>query len=344
MQKLSVVIPTLNRARLLASTIDQVETQTLPQDQYEVIVVDNNSHDETLRVLVEKAAEYPNLQFSSQSKPGAAATRNEGLRIASGEIILFIDDDIEADPNLLSAHLEYHHENPNLSVIGKIQTGWESTRDPFLRYLRDQGIFNSYSVAGQRMDFACYHTGNVSTPRDMLAEIGGFNEHFAVYGMEDIELGYRLKEMGYRMMYGENAVAIHHYFPSYEEFTDRCDQAGYSLGLMLRLHPELRDRFTENGTMTRLLKPFHRLYGVATPLVGTIGRTLERLDQKRGSGPVAGPLDFHYGWALRYNFFVGYSRYAANGHSREPVRVPAVEGLRVKKAPSKIESSSVARL
>ena len=98
MYKISVVIPTLNRSALLAKTIDHIETQTLPQDQYEIIVVDNNSSDDTLPILEQKADSYANFRFSSQRKPGAAATRNLGLEMARGEIVLFIDDDIEAEP------------------------------------------------------------------------------------------------------------------------------------------------------------------------------------------------------------------------------------------------------
>ena len=342
MHKISVVIPTLNRSALLAETIDHVESQTLPQDQYEVIVVDNNSSDDTLRILEQKADSYANLRFASQRKPGAAATRNLGLEMANGEIVLFIDDDIEAEPGLLESHLTYQWENAGSSIIGTVLTPWETTRDPFLRYLRDRRIFNPYSLTGGAMDFTCYHTGNVSTPRHMLAEAGGFDEQFAVYGMEDIELGYRLEKHGCCMLHGRDARGIHHYSPTYGQFTARCEQAGYSLGLMLRMHPELRTRFTENGRMTRVLKPFHRLYSFAAPLIRPLHRSLARLDEKRGTGPVTGVLDFHYNWALRYHFFLGYSLYSSNGHSAPRfAEQRRAEELQIEKPASKVQSGSL---
>lgn len=342
MYKISVVIPTLNRSALLAGTIDQIEAQTLPQDHYEVIIVDNNSSDGTLRTIEQKADSYPNLRFSSQRKPGAAATRNLGLGMASGEIVLFIDDDIEAKPGLLESHLACQRENPGSSIIGTILTRWETTRNPFLRYLRDRRIFNPYNLTDSSMDFTCYHTGNVSTPRYMLEEAGGFDEQFAVYGMEDIELGYRLEKRGCRMLHGRDARGIHHYSPTYGQFTERCEQAGYSLGLMLRMHPELRSRFTENGRMTRVLKPFHRLYSFAAPLIRPLHRSLARLDEKRGTGPVTGVLDFHYNWALRYHFFLGYSRYVSNGHSSPKFAEHiGAEELKIEKPASKVQSDSL---
>ncbi len=342
MLKISVVIPTLNRAGFLARTIDQIEAQTLSREQYEVIVVDNNSSDDTTNILRQKASTYSNLQFSLQQKPGAAATRNTGLGMAVGDIVLFIDDDIEAEPLLLESHLSQHRDNPNSSVIGTIRTRWENTRDPFLRYLRDRRIFNPYSLKSESIDFSYYHTGNVSSLRAMLMELGGFDEQFAVYGMEDIELGYRLERFGCGMVQGVDAVAIHHYSPTYEEFTGRCREAGYSLGLMLRLHPELRDRFTENGRMTKVLKPLHRLYSLAAPLIQPVCRSLAHLDEKRGTGPITSALGFHYDWSLRYNFFLGYSTFGANGHSKPEVAADkVVDELTIEKPRSKVQSGSL---
>src|SRR5439155_7278730 len=113
MSKVSVVIPTKNRSALLAEAIERIECQSVPREQYEVIVIDNDSTDDTRSVLEEKARTYPNLRFGFQEKPGAAATRNAGLRLAKGEIILFIDDDVQAERLLIQAHLDFHQNNPN---------------------------------------------------------------------------------------------------------------------------------------------------------------------------------------------------------------------------------------
>ncbi|HLH29962.1 MAG TPA: glycosyltransferase, partial [Terriglobia bacterium] len=250
MLKVSVVIPTWNRAGLVAQTIEKIEHQTLPRDLYEVLVIDNKSTDDTQSVLKQKSRSYPNLKIFSQSKKGAAATRNVGIQKASGEIILFIDDDIQAEPNLIEAHWNYHQQHSSSSIIGGLITPWANSRNAFLRYLRDRGIFNPYSIACGPMDFSYYHTGNVSTARSVLLEVGGFNEEFEMYGMEDIELGYRLERHGSRMVHGPDAKAVHEFFPTYPQFIQRCEQAGYSLGKMIELHPELRGRFVESGKRT----------------------------------------------------------------------------------------------
>ena len=309
MHKVSVVIPTLNRADLVAKTIDRIENQTVSTDLYEVLVVDNSSTDHTRQVLHQKAAAYPNLRVHVQTKRGAAATRNVGIREADGEIVLFIDDDIFAEPNLIESHLNYHQGNPGAAIIGGVTAPWDDVTDPFLRYLRDKRILNPYSIKTGPMDFSYYHTGNVSTPRKTLCDAGGFNEEFCIYGMEDIELGYRLEKLGCKMVAGPEARALHQYTPTYRQFIDRCEQAGFSLGKMLDLHPELRHQFVENGRRTRLLKRVHSLYRMFSFISDPIYRALMRWERHIGATPVTAILDQHYYWAIRYHFFLGYRQY-----------------------------------
>jgi len=175
MPKVSVVIPTKNRAALLAQAIDHVERQTISRDEYEVIVIDNDSSDDTRATLEQKTKTYSNLRLGFQEKPGAAATRNAGIRLAQGELILFIDDDVQAEPVLIEAHLACHSRHPNASVIGSVHMPWGETSDPFLRYLQKHRILNPYTPSKGPIDFSYYHTCNVSTPTQVLQSVGGFN-------------------------------------------------------------------------------------------------------------------------------------------------------------------------
>ncbi len=320
--KISVVIPTLNRAAILAQTIDRIESQTVSKECYDVIVVDNASTDDTRQVLEAKSRQHSNLKFLFQSKPGAAATRNAGVRTATADIVLFIDNDILAEPDLVERHLEYHSQRSNAAVIGRVITPWNDRVDPFLRYLHHRGIYNPYTIASGPIDFSYYHTGNVSTPRVALLAAGTFNEEFRIYGMEDIELGYRLEKLGSRMVNGEQARAVHHYFPTYEEFISRCEQAGYSLGKLIDLHPELEKRFVESGKWTRLLKPFHHFYNISSYAIESASRWLVHREAQRGTGPVSHLLEIHYYWSIRYHFFLGYTHYrhdSGNGNAHHNV-------------------------
>jgi glycosyltransferase involved in cell wall biosynthesis len=315
MCKVSVVIPTRNRSALLAETIERVECQSVSRDRYEVIVIDNDSSDDTRQVLEKKAKSYSNLRQGYQEKPGAAATRNAGLRLAKGDLILFIDDDVQAEPGLIQAHLDWHRNNANTSVIGAVSMPWGDTSDPFLRYLRDHRILNPYTPSKGPIDFSYYHTCNVSTPTQLLFNVGGFNENFQIYGMEDIELGYRLEKAGCRMVFAADARAIHYRFPGYQDFVERSEQAGYSLGQLIQLHPELKNRFVESSRIARRLKSVHSLYGWTSAAMSPLVRMLARWEKKRGTAPLTGLMDLHYKWSIRYHFFLGYHRYSKD-HGR----------------------------
>lgn len=316
MHKVSVVIPTLNRAEVLATTIDGIEHQTVPRDLYELLVVDNNSSDHTQAVLTQKAAVYPNLKIGFQPRPGAAAARNTGIRFSSGEIVLFIDDDIFAEPGLIEAHITGHRENPGASIVGTVVPQWDSTTDPFLRYLRDAQIFSPYNFACDRpMNFSDYHTGNVSTIRKQLHEVGGFDERFFLYGMEDIELGYRLQKQGFHMVPGVLASGRHEYFPTSGQFLKKCQQAGYSLGILIDLHPELGRQFVDSRKFTGMLKRFYSLYPILMSALTPFSERLVAWERRRGKRALTPALDNHYALAIRYHFFLGFQAHLRSKQS-----------------------------
>jgi glycosyltransferase involved in cell wall biosynthesis len=328
MLKVSVVIPTKNRSALVAEAIDRIESQTISRDQYEVIVIDNDSTDDTRAVLERKAKTYGNFRFGFQETPGAAATRNAGIRLAKGNLTLFIDDDVQAEPTLIQAHLDRHSKIPNASVIGAVTIPFGDTREPFLRYLRDHRILNPYTPSKGPIDFSYYHTCNVSTPTNVLLKVGGFNEGFQIYGMEDIELGYRLETSTSRMIFAPEAKAVHYRFPTYEDFVDRCDQAGFSLGQLIRLHPELKKRFVESGRITKRLKNLHVLYRWAAGAIEPVFRMMTNWEKTRGTGPVTRLMDMHYNWSIRYHFFLGYQRYIKDeGQAQHQTATPMQPAL-----------------
>jgi glycosyltransferase involved in cell wall biosynthesis len=310
MPKISVVIPTKNRAALLAESIDRVESQTISREHYEVIIIDNDSSDDTRSVLEQRARTYSNLKFGLQEKPGAAATRNAGLRLAKSDLILFIDDDVQAEAGLVETHLQWHQKNSNTSVIGSVIMPWGDTSEPFLRYLRDHRILNPYTPSKGPIDFSYYHTCNVSTPTPMLLNVCGFNENFEIYGMEDIELGYRLEKAGCRMLFAPEARAVHYRFPGYEDFIERSEQAGHSLGQLIQLHPELKSRFVESSRIGRHLKSIHSVYRWTATVMSPFLSMLYNWEKTRGTAPLTQLMDLHYRWSIRYHFFLGYHRYS----------------------------------
>lgn len=103
MINLTVIIPTLNRAESLKIALNSMVKQTLPQTEFELIVVDNGSTDKTKEIVESFRSKIANLQYWYEQKPGLHAGRHLGLEKSKSNILVYADDDIEAFPGWLAA-------------------------------------------------------------------------------------------------------------------------------------------------------------------------------------------------------------------------------------------------
>ena len=148
-----------------------------------------------------------------QENHGPAAARNTGVAAASGRWVAFLGDDTVPSPGWLAAHREAHRrrgDDPHLGVIG--YTGWHRRMrlNPFLRYINEHGLQFGYALIHDKEDvpFNFLYTSNLSLPRDLLlAE--PFDLRFPHAAWEDIEVGYRLKKRGFRLVYEPAATVAH---------------------------------------------------------------------------------------------------------------------------------------
>jgi glycosyltransferase involved in cell wall biosynthesis len=192
--KLSVVIATRDRAAYLARALDALAAQK-DAPPFETIVADNGSTDGTASVVTERAAAMPDLQRVYVAEPNRAAARNAGIAAASGDIVVFVDDDVWLPEDFLAAHARAHAGPVARAVSGPILNvaSYDARPKP--------GPLN-YSSA-----FLC--TCNVSVPRAALTAVSGFDPRFRLYGWEDTELGLRLRRSGVRRAFAWDAYLYH---------------------------------------------------------------------------------------------------------------------------------------
>ena len=107
MPPLTVIIATFNRSAYLQKLLISLTRQTLRGKAFEVVLIDDGSTDDT-RSLASSFSDKLNLSYYFQENSGAAAARNQGIAKARGDILVFLDDDDFAAPDLLSEHLKIH--------------------------------------------------------------------------------------------------------------------------------------------------------------------------------------------------------------------------------------------
>ncbi len=114
---ISVIIPTRNRADLLAQALASLKKQTLSTDNFEVVVVDNGSTDDTYEIVRNFMQDLRNLRYFFEPEPGLHAGRHRGMHEAHGEILAFADDDIEAMPTWVAA-IRSAFEDSGVALVG----------------------------------------------------------------------------------------------------------------------------------------------------------------------------------------------------------------------------------
>lgn len=168
----SVVVPTCGRPELLRRCIAALEAQTLPEAQYEIIVVDD-----------------------TKSRRGPAAARNIGWRRASAPIVAFTDDDTVPEPRWLEEGLRAMPPGVD-AIAGRVVMPVPPTPTDYER--NEQGL--------ERAEFV---TANCFVRRQVLQSLGGFDESFRLAWREDSDLHFRLLEGGFTVARAPGAIVVH---------------------------------------------------------------------------------------------------------------------------------------
>jgi O-antigen biosynthesis protein len=208
--QISVVFPTYNRCRLLATTLGAWAFQTLPADNWELIVVDDGSDDGTDRLCQSLKLPY-RFRYFRQENAGAGAARQLGTKMAEGDLLLLCNDDTIPDSQLLNEHLLLHRQSKgkNNAILGKFSASDESIKRALSFFVNRSPFFFPQATLqpGQILDQAYFVTCNLSVRRDLVLAAGNFDPEFRV--AEDTELGARLARRGTRVVYHPSAHADH---------------------------------------------------------------------------------------------------------------------------------------
>ncbi|MGC4876006.1 glycosyltransferase [Micromonospora sp. DT43] len=219
--RVSVIIATYNQADLLAETLRYLVRQTIPTDEFEVIIGDDGSTDRTAEVA-RSFADTLQVKYVFQEDRGfrAAAARNAAIRLAAGALLVTLDTGSMVGPEFLAAHLAAHEGGESRRAVIGLSYGYnpevptarvdellaqmlpETAVERFRDLPEFQDVRQSYfadcdmDLSRRLVAWQAFWTLNASVRTDDFRRVGGFEEKFEGWGGEDMELALRLQRGG----------------------------------------------------------------------------------------------------------------------------------------------------
>lgn len=294
--RLSVVVCTFNRVGLLAECLKSLIGQTLPRDQFEIIVVDNNSGDETNKLVLAWQESYPSICYVLETRQGVSHARNSGWQRAKGEFVAYIDDDTVAGSDWCEKILQaFTTIMPQPSAVGGVILPRLDKRPPW--WFSEKLEIRSWGESAGFLDPPDAHFGfsgaNMACPRQLLANFEGFNPKFGMSGGrvwlgEEPDLFMRVYK-DYPYFWYDPEIQVKHYVPDAQlqiyGRLHRAFQSGRTRRQLEKNRVTLRLLLSELGGVLYLLR--QRVLEPPFSLTYVVVSVLERISNRVGyfTGP-----------------------------------------------------------
>jgi len=209
-------------------------------EEVEVIVIDDFSQINPEREVSSLETRYKLRFFREGKNIGQGQIRNRGMKLARGKYVFFIGDDAIPAENLIELHMNLHQKIPDIAVLGKVLWAPE-LRNEFMDFI-EKIQFHYHTIKDKNNVKLHFYTSNISLEKKWFKN-QEYSPKFRNYGLEDLELGYRLEKTGLRVIYNSEAIVYHFHPFSFEQFCRRMKNVGISAVIFAKLHPELKRRY-----------------------------------------------------------------------------------------------------
>lgn len=314
----SIIIPTYNRSASLQRTLESLACQDADQWSFEVIVVDDGSTDETSNICQQPYPFY--LRYLRQENQGSAKARNAGAELAVGNILIFLDDDMIAEPGYLSGLLEEHRMYPHIVAMG--------IERPCL--IEPASIYTHIVVAererhvltrqqGAFVNFTACVTNNLSVEREDFFMVGAMQDTAGdgPTWWGDVDFGYRAFKKGMQFRRSGRAVCRHCDYSIADFATSlvRAEKASYLVHHLICKYPDIscylpmfHDKlpidWRADGPMM-ITRKIARKMASTSPVVAGMEAVVRQLEQFYPEPAILRPL---YRWITGACIYRGYRR------------------------------------
>lgn len=216
--RISAIVCTHNRADYLERALESLAAQSLPPEQFEVVVVDNASTDQTAAVCAKWTKRIANFHHLREDRLGLSWARNAGAAASRAPYLAYLDDDARADRDWLKHLLDAFEasESPPVCIGGRVLLDWETAAPSWLP-ARYYSLFTFVDHGEQERPLADgeYLVGaNIAFRRDVLLDMGGFDTNLGRKGSmllsgEESAIVNRLLQRGLPVHYCGRAIVLH---------------------------------------------------------------------------------------------------------------------------------------
>jgi glycosyltransferase involved in cell wall biosynthesis len=294
---ITIVVPTYQRREMVVDTVRALSDLQY-QGEFEILVVVDGSTDGTAAGLAELECAVP-LRVLQQENRGLAAARNRGAAGSRNEVLLFLDDDMKATPDLLEQHARCYGEGAD-AVVGDCPPVIGPGAQLLSGVLSD-GRYRE----GLRLTAFDIFGGHLSVKRSAFEQLGGFDERFnegGKYGDEDIDFGRRLLDQ-YKVVHNRQAFCAQQIVVGPSKYIRRAREIASADLYFAAKHPELARELFERRGASRISKSLRLL--TAIPLLPRIladlgGRAADASTRTRLGSTRALARIFGASYALAY--------------------------------------------
>ena len=259
MMRISLIIPTHNRAVELLTALESVVRQTLSTDLWECVVVDNASTDDTAEAFDRFVKAHPQHHFRMiyEAEAGVSHARNRGIRETKTELMAFIDDDERICPEFLQAYVDFFDKHPEAVVAGgRIIASYPTGRPKWMSKYVEMPIANPMHFGNRVMPFPVGRVpggGNMAFRREAFDLVAHFDSSLGrvgreLIGGEENDLFERLIEAGQTIWYVPCAV-MWHIIPERKLQRSYFRKLARNVGLSQRLRAKIHHRRMKSYVM-----------------------------------------------------------------------------------------------
>lgn len=258
---ISVIICTYNRQKYIYNVLKSVAENDLPRTEYEIVLVNNNSTDNTEQECRRFQNDFPEVKFRYcvETSQGLSYARNCGIRQASGDLLAYVDDDATVNKEYLSTYARFFADHPDaVAAGGPILPRYETEEPKWMTHYTRQLITGKLYLGEKEREFprgAFPGGGNACYRKSVFDTVGLFNVELgrkgnSLIGAEEKDLFDKMTTHGMHFYYLPTAI-LYHIIQPYKLTDDHFERLTYSIGVSERYRTQ---QISRKKYLTRLMQ------------------------------------------------------------------------------------------